>query len=64
VIKLFKGGQKQVLPVIRENVRESYDKALIAQMDELTQINQATPSFSRMGINMSTFDIQINSRDR
>lgn len=23
VIKLFKGGQKQVLPVIRENVRES-----------------------------------------
>jgi len=55
---------KHYLPAIRENVPEIKDRAMITSSDEITQITNPTPSFSRMGINMSSFDIPINSRDR
>jgi hypothetical protein len=51
------------LPIIRENDRESNPKAFTTMSDETTQLAYPTLTFSMMGLDVSSFELQINSRD-
>ena len=51
------------MPIIGENYRESNPEALITMSDETTQLAYPTPTFSKMGLNLSSFELKIDTRD-